>query len=73
MLCHGPTCSVRFENCRFSRCGLVAIGGATLTITNCLVKHADVGLVANGPGTNLTVRKLEAVDCKQARYPLPPT
>lgn len=69
VLCHGPTCSVRFENCRFSKCGVVAIGGAGVTFINCLIKHADIGVYANGPGTSLTVRKLEAVDCKQVTPP----
>lgn len=70
VLCHGPTCSVRFENCRFSKCGVVAIGGAVVTFINCLIKHVDIGVFANGPGTNLIIRKLEAVDCRQVTPPL---
>lgn len=67
MLCHGPTCSVRFENCRFSKCTVVAIGGANVSFFNCLVKHTDLGFYFNGPGTKLTIRKAEAVDCSQVR------
>lgn len=52
-MCYGSGCNVSFEDVKFSRCTIVALAGAQVTLTTSFFQNATKGLsiMASGAGT----------------------
>ena len=55
MVCSGMGCNVTFTNVSFDRCTVVAVAGATVTLTSCSLSldGCCLGLLASGAGTTV--------------------